>query len=159
MKAMCRTKKPGDSTQQVCLDYFRTKRRCSLSTPGIEERTKSLVIDTDKQMSLKEHQNPFDSGYLIELQNWLTTVSCVEHRVLKCIASFQLSKNIQSRSHAKWESPVLLREHVVSLRERIPKQLLESPAWLQLYGRFDGALQRLQPLLLVRPTRKRKRNH
>jgi hypothetical protein len=156
---MCRTKKPGDSTQQVCLDYFRTKRICSLSTPGIEERTKSLVMDTDTHMSPHVHQNPFDSGYLIELQNWLTTVSCVEHRVLKCIGKIRLSAHAQSRSHGKWESPVLLREHIVSLRERIPKKLLETPAWLQLYHRFDAALQRLQPLLPVRSTRKRKQIH
>src|SRR5712664_610733 len=152
---MCKAQRPGDKTQQVCLLYFRTGKRCSLSTSCSKENPTSPETDSSKQMSpdrVDAIQMNFGSESQIDLQNWLTTISCIESRVSKCI---QKSQQSQQKRCGKWESPKLLSQHIVSLRKQIPNQFLDSSPWHYLNQRFLRAVNSLEPLLSSpRPARK-----
>lgn len=144
---MCKAQRPGDKTQQVCLLYYQTGKRCSLSTSCSKEKPTSPETDPSKQMSpdnVDGIRMDFHSQSQIDLQNWLTTISCIESRVSKCI---QKSQQSQQKRCGKWESPKLLSQHIVSLHKQIPNQFLDTSPWHHLNQRFLRAVNSLKPLL------------
>jgi hypothetical protein len=147
---MCKAKGPGDSIQQVCLLYYTTGKRCSLSTSCSKEKPTSPETDPSKQMSpdnVDGIRMDFHSQSQIDLQNWLTTISCIESRVERCLFKSQQS---QQKRRGKWESPDKLSQHIVSLRRQIPTQFDDSSSWHHLSQRFHQAVNSLQPLLSSR---------